>query len=271
MFLGAGPDCKDLERVLERQASVQGDVCKFSFPRSDLAVTVGDVGVRPALALGSWAAFSHGMAMGDLVLLEPEVNPVISALQAGAIEQSALHNHLSGESPRVMYLHFHGRGEAVKMAETLRSALARTKTPPASPPTSAPVDLPVADLNRIIGFAGKANGGVFQFTVPRAEKITEHAMQVPPSMGVATAINFQPLGNGRAAIAGDFVMTAGEVNPVIRALRAGGVAVTALHSHMLEESPRLFFMHFWATGDARQLATTLRSALDRMHVAKSTK
>jgi uncharacterized protein DUF1259 len=270
-IIGAGPHCKDIEQVFDRQATIQGDVCKFSFPRSDLDVTVDGIGIRPALALGSWAAFGHGMAMGDLVLLEPEVNPVISALQSGGIEQSALHNHLIGESPRVMYLHFSGRGDAVKLARTLRTALAMTKTPPPSVAPSSLVDLPWDELNRIIGFPGKANGVVLQFSVPRAEKITEHGMEVPPAMGVATALNFQPIGKGHAAITGDFVMMATEVNAVIRVLRAGGIAVTALHSHMLEESPRLFFMHFWAKGDARQLATTLRAALDRMHVAKAAK
>jgi len=139
--------------------------------------------------------------------------------------------------------------------------------PPAAP-AAAQLDLPTADLDRIIGHAGKANGGVYQFGIPRAEKITEHGMTIPASMGLATAINFQPTGNGRAAIAGDFVMIASEVNPVIRALQAGGIAVTALHSHMLEEQPRLFFMHFWANDDANKLATALRFALDRMHVKK---
>jgi uncharacterized protein DUF1259 len=200
------------------------------------------------------------------------VNPVIDALQRGGIEQSAVHNHLLGETPHVMYVHFSGHGEPARLAKTLHDALALTKTPmeppPASLATPASIDLPTADLDRIIGIAGKVAGGTYQFAVPRAEKIMEHGTEIPPSMGMAMPLNFQPTGNGRAAITGDLVMTASEVNPAIRALREGGIAVTALHSHMLEDTPRLFFMHFWANDDALKLARTLRSALDHMHVKK---
>ncbi|HEV8661121.1 MAG TPA: DUF1259 domain-containing protein [Thermoanaerobaculia bacterium] len=277
ILIAAAPkkDWKAVEDALGRAGTLQPDgAYKVSFPRGDLSVTAEGVVIKPALALGSWAAFhqsgGRAMAMGDLVLLESEVNLVISELQKGGIEQTALHNHLMGESPRVMYMHFSGHGDAAALARALHDALATTKTPmgPPAPPAAAEVDLPTAALERIIGHAGKANGGVYQFNVPRAEKITEHGMTIPASMGLATAINFQPTGDGRAAISGDFVMTASEVNPVIRALRGGAITVTALHSHMLEERPRLFFMHFWANDDAKQLATTLRSALDQMHVKK---
>ena len=249
-------------------AEQPGGVYKVSFPRSDLAVTADGVAVKPALALGSWVAFKGNMVMGDLVLLESEVNPVISALQAGGIEQTAIHNHLIGESPHVMYVHIVGHQDASGLARTIHNALALTKTPmgPAPPPSAPELELPA--LDPIMKYKGKVNGGVWQYAIPRAETITEGGMEIPPAMGTATAINFQPTGGGRAAISGDFVMTAAEVNPVIRALRGGGIAVTALHSHMLGESPRLFFMHFWANDDAKKLATTLRAALDRMHVAK---
>ena len=271
-------DWKDVEEAIGRAGTVQpSDVYKVSFPRGDLAVTLDGVAIKPALALGSWAAFKeigggHVMAMGDLVLLESEVTPVMDALQKGGIEQSALHNHLIGESPHVMYMHFDGHGDAAKLAHTLHDALALTKTPMgpmAAPPATPPaIDLPTADLDHIIGSAGKIAGGTYQFAVPRAEKIMEHGAEVPPSMGTAIPLNFQPTGQGRAAITGDFVLIASEVNPVIRILRNGGIAVTALHSHMLEETPRLFFMHFWANDDARKLAATLRAALDAMHVKK---
>jgi hypothetical protein len=271
-------DWKDVEQALGRAgALLPGDVYKVSFPRSDLSVNLEQVTIKPALALGSWAAFKeigggHVMAMGDLVLLESEVTPVMDALQKGGIEQSALHNHLTGESPHVMYMHFDGHGDAAKLARTLHDALALTKTPmgPAPPPssTSPALALPTMDLDGIIGRPGKIAGGTYQFAVPRAETIMEHGAEVPPSMGMAIAINFQPTGNGRAAITGDFVLLASEVNPVIRILRSGGIAVTALHSHMLEETPRLFFMHFWANNDAKKLATTLRAALDAMNVKK---
>ena len=269
------PDWSAVEAVLGRSGSAQpGNVQKFGFPRGDLDVRIGDLRLKPALALGSWAAFidlggGNAMAMGDLVLTEGEVNEVISALQAGGIEQSALHNHVLGEMPRVMYLHFGGHGQAVALARALRTALERTKTPLTPPSgTAAAPELPSAEMDRILGYTGKPNGGVLQYSAPRAERIVEHGMEIPPAAGMATAINFQPAGEGRAAITGDFVMLAGEVNPVIRELRAGGIEVTALHSHMLDEEPRLFFMHFWANDDAVKLATALRRALDRLNVKR---
>ena len=259
----------DVESALGKSGSVQpGNVYKVGFPRSDLAVRIDDVQLKPGLALGSWAAFlqlpDHAMVMGDLVLTETEVNDVISALQAGGIEQTALHNHVLRESPRVMYLHFGGHGDPVALARTLRSALEKTRTPfaaaTAPPPT---IDLPAAELDAILGASGKISGGAYQFAIPRAERIIEHGTEIPPAAGMATAINFQPTGNGRAAISGDFVLLSSEVNPVIRELRAGGIDVTALHSHMLDEEPRFFFMHFWANDDALELARTLRGAVDR--------
>ena len=269
----AAEDAKwsDVATALGRPGSVQADgVYKIGFPRTDLAVTADGVVIKATLALGSWVAFlddgKHVMAMGDLVLLAGEVGGVVEALEKGGLEVSAIHNHLIGESPQVMYVHFSGRGDAVALARTLHAALATTKTPTAPPPApaappAAPA-LPTAELDRILGRPGKANGGVYQVGMPRAEVIHEGGMTIPPSMGMSTALNFQPLGNDRAATTGDFVLLASEVNPVIRALRTGGIAVTALHSHMLEEEPRLFFMHFWAVGDAKALATTLRQALD---------
>jgi Domain of Unknown Function (DUF1259) len=270
-------DWKDVEQAIGRAGYVlPGGVYKVSFPRSDLAVTLDGVAIKPALALGSWAAFKeigggHVMTMGDLVLLDSEVSPVIDALQKGGVEQSALHNHLLGEAPNVMYVHFMGHGDASKLAKALHDALALTKTPmeppPAPPATPPAIDLPTADLDHIIGHSGKVAGGTYQFTIARGEKIVEHGVEIPPAM-MNIPLNFQPTGNGRAAITGDFVLIASEVNPVIRVLRAGGITVTALHSHMLAEAPRLFFIHFWANDDAKTLATTLRSALDRVNTKK---
>jgi len=272
--LFAASDWKDVEQAIGRAGTVlPGDVYKVGFPRTDLTVVVDGVTIKPALALGSWAAFkrtdkTHVVTMGDLVLLESEVNTVIDALQKGGIEQSAIHNHLIGESPHVMYVHFMAHGDPAKLAQTIHDALALTKTPmapPAPPPATPPsIDLPTADLDRIICHAGKIAGGTYQFSLARAEAIVEHGVTFPPAM-LNIPLNFQPTGNGRAAITGDFVLIASEVNPVIRTLRQGGIAVTALHSHMLAETPRLFFMHFWANDDAKKLATTLRSALDQVH------
>jgi hypothetical protein len=215
---------------------------------------------------------SEAMVMGDLVLLESEVAPVMAKLQDEGFEITALHNHLYGESPRVMYMHIGGHGDAVKLAGSLKAVLALTGTPPPPPsPNSAPpteIGIDVKQIGEILGRQGKVNGGILQFAVPRAEHIMHNGMAVPNSMGTSTAINFQPTGDGHAAITGDFVLLGKEVNPVIKALRENGIAVTALHNHMLTEEPRLFFMHFWANDDALKLAKGLRAALDQTNSAK---
>jgi biotin operon repressor len=262
---GWGP----VEQAMGRNGTLMpGDVMKFSMPRSDLKVMVGNVTVVPGLALGSWAAFKkdsdQSMAMGDLVLLESEVAPVMDRLEQGGVQVTALHNHLMGESPRIMYMHIDGHGDPVSMANTIREALASTGTPikmPAVAKTS-PSGLDTERLDQAIGSKGKWSGNVYQFSVPRADKVTDMGIEIPPSMGVAMPLNFQPTGNGKAAITGDFVLTAEEVNPVIRALRNNGIKVTATHNHMLTEEPRLFFLHFWAEDDADKLALGLRAALN---------
>jgi hypothetical protein len=243
---------------------------KYGFPRSDLKVTVNGVRVRPALALGSWVAFkrtatNEAMVMGDLVLIETEVSAVIDALQQKGVQQTAVHNHLLRESPRVLYVHISAHGDAARIAAAIRAALDLTKTPAPSPPERAPaLELDTALIHRTLGYGGKVNGGVYQVSVPRREPITMDGEVVPPSMGVSTAINFQPTGRGWAAITGDFVMLSSEVNRIIPILRAGQIDVTALHSHMVGEEPRLYFMHFWADNDAGKLAATLRRAIDEM-------
>ncbi len=250
-----------------------GDVYKVALPRSDLQVNANGVKIAPALALGSWVAFkkmgNDCMVMGDLVLTEDEVNPVMAKLEQGGIEVTAVHNHLLDESPRVMYMHIGAVGQPAKLAEAIHSALALSKTPFGDPlARPAASDLDARQLDSILGRQGKANGNIIQYSVPRAETITDHGMEIPPAMGTATSINFEPTGGGKAAISGDFVMKANEVNDVIRALRGNGIEVTALHSHMLDEQPRLFFMHFWANDDAVKLAHGLRAALDKTNSAK---
>ena len=246
-----------------------GDVLRFGMPRKDLHVSLDKVAIKAGLALGSWAAFLHtghgDMVMGDLVLTEEEVGPVMGKLQDGGIEITAVHNHLIGESPHVVYMHIASHGDAVKMAHAIAEAVALTKTPPpdaTAPAAAEELSLDQKAIESALGCSGKLNGGILQFGVPRTEVITEHAIVIPPAMGVGTAINFQPTGSGKAAITGDFVLLGKEVNPVMKALRENGIAVTALHSHMLMEEPRLFFMHFWANDDAVRLARSLKLALD---------
>jgi len=269
-------DWKKVDAALGRTgAAMPGGVQRYALPRSDLNVTVDGVAIKPALALGGWVAFepAHGgaMVMGDVVLTETEIKPVMTKLLEGGLEITALHNHLLRANPATFYMHVGGHGDPVKMAETIRAALALSKTP-AESGQAAPamaLDLPTAQLDEILGVKGRATGGVYQFSVPRRDPITENGMNVPGAMGSANAVNFQPTGQGKAAITGDFVVTADEVNPLIRALRAGAIEVTAIHSHMLDEQPRLFFVHFWANDDAVKLARGIRAALDKTAIAKS--
>ena len=265
-------DWTKVDETLGRKPAVSGDVHRYGFPRSDLSVTLDGVAIKTSFALGGWVAFkpAHGgvMAMGDLVLLETEVNPVMAKLIANGLEITAVHNHLLRANPATVYMHVGGHGDPAKLASAIRDALAESKTPLVIPASTSPppaVDLDTAQLDQIIGVKGQANGGVYQFGVPRRDPVTEEGIQLAPvgPMGVATAINFQPTGGGKAAITGDFVLVGSEVNPVIKALRENGIEVTALHSHMLDEQPRLYFMHFWANDDAVKLAKGLRAALDK--------
>jgi hypothetical protein len=283
----AEPDWKAVGQALGKEgALMSGGVYRVGLPRTDLKVTLDGVAIRPALALGSWLAFkgtggaNNAMVMGDLVLTDDEVNPVMKRLTEAGIDITAIHNHLLRNQPHTMYMHVSGHGDAQKLAATLRQALAESHTPlggapagssqpPAAATSEGPLDLDTAAIDTTLGRKGKANGGVYQISVPRAETPRDHGMEVPEAMGSAIAINFQPTGGGKAAITGDFVLTADEVNPVIKALRTHGIEVTAVHNHMLEDEPRLFFMHFWANDDAQKLATGLRAALDQVKVAKA--
>jgi hypothetical protein len=286
-LLGAARPCvaqdwTAVDRAIGRAGVDQaGGVRRYNFPRPDLRIVAAGVQLKPTFALGGWVAFKripgaiHGdvaMMMGDLVLTENEISPVISRLQQGGVEQTAIHHHVIRESPRVLYVHVHAVDDPVKLAEVVRAALALTRTPaPTSsrpPATTPPLDIDTDAIARTLGYGGGVNGGVYQVSIPRAETIRENTHEVPPSMGLATTINFQPTGSGRAAITGDFVMIATEVNPVIRALRENGIEVVSLHSHLLGEEPRLFFMHFWANDDAIKLARGLRAGLDKTNVRR---
>ena len=271
-------DWQKVDDALGRKPAVAGDVRRYGFPRSDLTVTLDGVAIKPALALGGWVAFKpmggEAMVMGDLVLLESEINPVMLKMIEGGLDITAVHNHLLRASPATFYMHVGGHGDPAKMAVAIRDALAVSKTPmtmtaPAAPPPA--VDLDTTQLDQIMEAKGQANGGVYQFNVPRRDPVSMDGMPLTPAapLGAAIGINFQPTGDGKAAITGDFVLTNDEVNPVIRALRANGIDVTAVHSHMLDEQPRLFFLHFWAVDDAMKLAKGLRAALDKTASVKS--
>jgi hypothetical protein len=282
LFMSAGVhadeiDWKKIDDALGRTAAVTGDVHRYGFPRTDLNVTLDGVAIRPALALGGWTAFKPmhdgAMMMGDLVLLETEITPVITAAIGNGLEITAIHNHILRANPPTFYMHVSGHGDPVKLANALRTALAASRTPMTVSSGTAPVEigLDTAELDRIIGAKGKPVGGVYQFGLTRRDHITQEGMSLDPAgpLGVATGVNFQSTGNGKAAVTGDFVLAGAEVNPVIQTFRANGIEVTALHSHMLDEQPRLFFMHFWANDDVVKLATGVRAALDKMANAEA--
>jgi Domain of Unknown Function (DUF1259) len=270
---GAGAaeiDWSKVDQALGKPGTNQpGGVHKYGLPRSDLMITVDGVAIKPALALGSWIGFmptgNGAMFMGDLVLTEKEIEPVMKRLIDDGIEITAIHNHLLRTTPAVFYMHVGGQGDPVKLAQTLHAGLSLSQTPFAAPaPAATPptIDLDTAAIDAALQAKGTINGGVYQISIPRAEPISEGGMAVPPSLGTATAINFQPTGGGKAAITGDFVLLGKEVNPVLKAMRNNGIEVTALHSHMIDDAPHLFFMHFWANDDVTKLTHGLKAAID---------
>jgi hypothetical protein len=268
-----GLNTAKIDQTLGRSGQKMGDVYKIGFPRTDLHVVVQGAAIRPGLALGSWTAFSgtddNAFVMGDLVLLESEVNPVMERLRAAGFEITAVHNHLLDETPGLMYVHYMGHAPAAELANSLQAALSASKTPLGKPAAAAaePAAPPdwVKTIEDALGRKGNFKGGVLSFGVPRAEAITMDGMTVTPAQGVAESINFQEANAGNVATTGDFVLIAKEVNPVVSALERHHISVTALHSHMLTEQPRLFFMHFWAVGSAESVARGIKAALD--HVA----
>lgn len=273
----AGPDWKAVEQALGKQGQLQpGDVFRIGIPRTDLSVTVKGVPVKPGFALGSYAAFrqigDRVLVMGDLVLLDEEVPAVMSGLFTGGLAVTAVHNHLNEMSPHVMYMHYEGFGDAIQLAKALRQALSASGTPLSSSPAPSATTGPTLDpkpIEQVLGRSGRdIGGGVFQVTVPRVEAITEMGHPLLPAMGVTTVMTFQPTTDGKAAITGDFVLIDTEVNAVAAALRRHDIDVTALHNHGLLDTPRLFYMHFWATGEPAALAQGLKAALDMTNSAK---
>jgi hypothetical protein len=282
-----GPDWQAVAQALGATGELmKGDVFRIGMPRTDLDVTVRDVPIKPAFALGSYAAFrqlrataGEAMVMGDLVLLDAELNGVMSGLFAAGLMITGVHNHLNDLNPHVMYMHYMGHGDPVELAESLHQALSASATPldgpaaPAGTPTSQATpatELDMGQLEQALGYSGKvANGGVVGFSVPRTETIMEGNTELIPSLGVATVLNFQPIGEGQAAITGDFLLGGDEVNPVAQALREHDIEVHALHNHHLAEEPRFFYMHFFATGEPATLAQGLRAALDQTNSATS--
>jgi len=261
-----------IDQILGRSGQKTGDVYRVSFPRTDLHVSINGLAIKPGLALGSWAAFlgtdDNAMVMGDLVLLEEEVNPVMAKLRSYHFEITAVHNHLMGETPKVLYVHYMAHGSASQLATSLHTALAVPKTPLEKPAAAAEEPAPPAWVKTVedaVGRKGTFKGGVLSYGVPRSDTITMAGMTMPPAAGVGEVINFQAADSGNVATTGDFVLVADEVNPVLSELQGRNVLVTALHSHMLTEQPRLFFMHFWSVGSPESVGEGIKAALTKVH------
>lgn len=261
-------DWAGVATALGRTGKLAQGVYRVPLPRSDLTVVSQGVAIKPGLSLGGYAAFARysdtTMMMGDLVITEAEVPKVINALQTHGIAQTALHKHLLEQSPPVWWTHFDAMGDPVQIAQGLRAALDATAIPPAAAPPAQqpPIDLDTAGIDTALGRKGTADGGIDKFTLARKDTIEDQRHVLPAPFGVTTGINFQPVGGGKAAINGDFVLTAPEVQKVIQALRAGGIDIVEVHNHMFTENPRLFYLHFWAVNDGVTLAKALRTALD---------
>lgn len=264
-------DWSSVEKVFSQKGKAQGSAFKLTFPRTDLAVHMGEVKIEPGLALTSWIGFgkmgNRAMMMGDLVLLENEVGPVTAKLVEQGLKVTALHNHLIGSNPPVLYLHFAGEGDPGQLATAMHSILSVTATPMTPPKAAQSATYDWKKVEAIIGKEGQKQGNLLQYGIPRREKVKEHGMEIPPFLGVGQAINLQAAGD-KVATTGDFVLIGSEVNPVIKALTEHGIMVTAVHSHMLFESPRLFFLHFWACDDPEKVATGLKAALGKVNLAK---
>lgn len=276
--LAGSLDTKAIEQAFGKPGEMKDDVYKVSLPRKDLSVSLNGVKLKPGFALGTWIAFKQAgkdaVLDGDLVLAEPEVGSVFKKLQQEGIEVSALHNHLIGETPKLMFLHIAGKGDAGKMAMAVKEALSLTGTPMELPlakatPTAMSAtteehDFDVGIIDKELGHTGKLKDGVLHVSVPRPESIKMHGTTLPPSMGMATAINFQSGEGNKVVATGDFVMNRDDVNRVTKVLAEHNILVTALHNHLVHGSPDLFFMHFWADDTAEKVAKGLKAGLDAM-------
>lgn len=263
-------DTGAIEREIGKAGEMKGEVYKISLPRTDLTVIIDGVKIEPRVALGSWMAFKSTpagtVAHGDLVLTEEEAYPVLAELEAQGLRITGLHNHLLRESPRLVFLHFWGTGDETTLARGLKRALSHTKTP-IMPAKEAARDeaFPEAEsIQNVLGQKGQVKKGILEVSLPRPEKIVTTGVEVPPPMGMATSIKFQPAGDGTVAVTGDFVLTGDEVNRVAKALAEHGIQVTALHNHLVHETPGLYFMHFWAKDTPEKVAKGIKAGIEAM-------
>ena len=263
-----------IAKILRAPGMVTGGYHRFNFPRRDITLRVGDVTVSPALALGGWAGFSgepgDATVMGDLVLAAAEVKPALAELARQGLDVTAVHNHLVGEEPRLTYVHFHGEGAAVELASRLDRVLARTATPrPVTGPSPEPPTIDTALVFHTLGKSGTARGPVAQvgFVLVPGD-VTLHGKPLVPAMAYGSPVNVQMVNASRAVATGDFAVTGDKVAGMLAALAAHGIAATAVHTHLIGESPQLRYIHFWADGALPDVLAGLRAALD---AARSTR
>jgi len=272
---------KQVLDTLGKTGDFKDEVLKVNIPRNDVSVTVAGVKTPTPFGFGGWVAMTKGsggmdVMMGDLVLTQDEVNPVMSALLDNGLEATALHNHFFWDEPRMFYMHVHGHGTPVELARKVKPALdligrsTRGAAAPAPGP-AAGAPLTVAKLAQIAGHAGEQNGAVYKITVGRDDlRLTEMGAAINSRMGLNTWAAFVGT-DANAAIAGDVAMLAAEVTPVLKALRQNGLDVVAIHHHMLDTQPAIFFLHYWGTGPADKLATGFKAALDQLGKAKASR
>lgn len=254
--------------ILQAPGAFAGGYHRYNLPRSDLTVRIGDVTVASAIALGSWAGFSgepaKAMVMGDLVLTASELGPVLAELSRRGLAVTAVHNHLVGEEPRIIYVHYEGEGPATDLARRLSLILALTATPrPVAAPRGTPLAIDTALIFSRLGRSGRAQGSVAQVSfVLVPDTVRLHGTPLVPAMAYGTPINIQAISPSRAVATGDFSVPASKVQPVLSALAAAKITVTATHSHLVGETPTVYYIHFWADGPLPDVLNGLTSALD---------
>ena len=255
-------------RVLKAPPTPTGGYVRYNFPRRDITLKIADVTVSPALALGTWAGFAgdpaHATMMGDLVLLAAELKPVQAELARQNLMVTAIHNHLSGETPPITYVHYHGEGAAADLAQRIDKVLALTGTPrPVAAAPPAPVTIDTATIFNTLGIRGRGQGNVAQLStmlVPGEVKV--HGTAVNPAMAYGTPINIQMVDANRAVATGDFTVLGAKASGVVRALSANGITATAMHSHLVDEEPPVRYIHFWADGPLADVLRGLKAAID---------
>jgi hypothetical protein len=270
------PEYQQVLSSLGKQGDYKANVLKVNIPRNDVSVTVAGVKTPTPFGFGGWIAMTKGtggidVMMGDLVLTQDEVSPVMSALLDNGFDVTALHNHFLQDEPRMLYMHVHGHGKPADLAKRVKPAIdligKNAAKPPATPAAASTLD--TAKLAQVVGTQGEQSGAVYKITIGRDDlKLTEMGAPINARMGLNTWAAFVGT-NENAAIAGDVAMLANEVTPVLKALRKNGLDVVAIHQHMTDTRPTIYFLHYWGTGPAEKLATGFKAAVSELGKGKA--